>query len=122
MTKSLRLIELDDAAAALLTATEKLHATLVGEGDLDALGHVYDEREAAFQSLERATQQGGAPSVAVRACVRQVQSLDAEILALGDAQALAIRDERNTLARRRSAIQAHGVRERSEPRVITVKA
>ena len=122
MTESRRPVELEDAAARLLAATEKLHATLEEEGDLEALGHVYDDREAAFQSLERASEQGGAPSVALRACVRQVQSLDTEILALADAHTLAIRDERNTLARRRSAIQAHGVRERSEPRVITVKA
>ena len=114
--------EVDKAATTLLAVTEQLHATLVGDGDLDALESAYDERESAFLRLRAAVEAGNAPSAAARACIGRIQSLDAEILALGGAHLLAARDERNELARRRSAIQAHGKRERSEPRVVTVKA
>ncbi|MEM9175871.1 MAG: hypothetical protein AAGC67_11610 [Myxococcota bacterium] len=113
----------DRDALVLLETTEIIHAALLGEGDLDALGSAYDRREIAFDALRSAGEDGEPPVLgpAARAAIQRVRALDEEILEVGWAQAHAIRDERQNLRRRRSVIQAHSARERERPRVVTVK-
>ncbi|GEM_PF-6864255 len=113
----------DAEALALLDATEAIHAALFGEGEIDSLGVAYDRREVAFDALHARIEEGEPPKLgpAARAAVARVRALDEEILEVGWAQATAIRDERQSLRRRRSVIQAHASRERGQPRVVTVK-
>ena len=116
--------------AELLESTEAIHHAIRaafaneggGDGDFAEIGIAYQRREVAFEALKACVESGATLDAATRTCVERVRSLDQEILAAGDLEATAIRDERNSLSRRRSVIQAHATRERSEPRVIAVKA
>ena len=108
--------------AELLEATEIIHAALIEGGALSLAESAYDKREGAFERLKLSIKHGDKLNTATRVTLARIHELDAEILSAGGAEAVAIRDERNALNRRRSAIQAHGTRERAEPRVITVKA
>jgi hypothetical protein len=113
----------DDEALELLAATEVIHAALLGDGDVDGIGEAYDRRERAFDAMRGRVVDGEPPPLgpAARAAVARVRALDEEILEVGFARATAIRDERQSLRKRRSAIQAHTTRERGAPRVVTVK-
>ena len=113
----------DATALELLAATEAIHAALLGDGEIDGIGDAYDRRERAFEALHARIEDGEPPKLgpAARAAIQRVRVLDEAILEVGFAKATAIRDERQSLRRRRSAIQAHAAREREQPRVVTVK-
>ena len=113
----------DAEAHALLEATEAVHAALLGDGDLGALGEAYDRRQSAFDALYERIEVGVPPPLgaAARAAVVRVRALDAEILELGPARATRLRDERRALQRSRSATRAHASREREQARVVSVK-
>ena len=115
--------EADAEAFELLASTEAIHAALLGDGDVDGIGEAYARRERAFDALHARIEDGAPPRLgrAARTAVARVRRLDEEILEVGFAQATAIRDERQSLRRRRSVIQAHTTREREMPRVVTVK-
>lgn len=122
-TGSLPSRAVDDEALELLAATEVIHAALLGDGEVDEIGEAYDRRERAFEAMTARIVDGEPPALGAtaRAAVARVRALDEEILEVGFARANAIRDERQSLRKRRSAIQAHTTREREAPRVVTVK-
>jgi len=119
-------LETSRIGADLLAATESIHEALLGGGELESLTAAYQTREAAFEALRAIVggEDGQAVSLdaATRAYVERVRTLDREILEVCGAEVTAIRDERNSLNRRRSAIQAHATRERLDARVFEVKA
>jgi len=117
---------LEQAAFALLAATEALWTALAespSSADWEAL---YEHRCAMFAALERAVS-GRAETlsplaVSVRTCVERIAELDGAILRTG-AQALEqLQRERIALGSRRRAVLAHGLQERDTPRAVTVKA
>ncbi|HEB90954.1 MAG TPA: hypothetical protein ENI85_15375 [Deltaproteobacteria bacterium] len=113
---------LDGALQALLEATEALHEGVtggIGESDLDGL---FERRKRAFEDLRRRVGEGGEPGPGGRARLVRIRSLDREILELGAALVSQVRGQRQALQRRRSAVQAHTTRDRSEPRLVTMKA
>ncbi len=115
--------EADAEALVLLEATEVIHEALLGDGDVDGIGEAYDRRQRAFDALRAHIVDGEPPRLgaAARTAIARVRALDEEILEVGFAQTRAIREERQSLRRRRSVIQAHATREREAPRVVTVK-
>ena len=106
----------------MLESTESIHQALLGDGDLEALLPAYEARESAFEELRVTVGTGARVDAASRAALDRMHELDSEILALGFSRADAIRNEQQALRRRRSAIKAHGSRERIEPKVLTIKA
>ena len=112
----------DRATHRLLKATEALHAAVVDDTDPGTLDSVREQREKAFESLREATMGEVTPGSAARACLSRIKILDDEIISLGAEVVGQLRRQRQSLHRRRSAIHAHGKRERGEPLLLTVKA
>jgi len=113
---------LEACATQLLSATEGLHDALVDEASTEAVGEAFAKRVAAFEALRVAVESGGRVGPTVRACLDRVRALDAELIGRGAELASAAQTERHALGRKRAAIQAHGSRERPEPRAVIVKA
>ena len=116
------------ALAGLCVATEALHALLslervTTDAEPAELAAAYCARERSFEQLRSIPRPADwTPSAAARACLERIRELDAEMLALGEASATALRGERNGVQRRRQAIHSQLAGERAGPRVITVKA
>ena len=113
---------LEAHATRLLAATEALHRALDPDGPTDALRAAWHDRVTAFEAFRDAIEAGDPVGPSVRACIDRVRELDAELIGEGARLVSAIRSERHGLDRRRAAIQAHGSRERPEPRAVIVKA
>ena len=116
------------ALGLLRVATESLHALLsldrvTTDTEPAELAAAYRERELCFDRLKSIQRPAGwSPSAAARATLERIHALDDEMLALGKAGATALRGERHGMQRRRQAIQSQLAGERSEPRLIAVKA
>ena len=107
---------------SLLAATEALQESIAREAAPAELVAAFARREIAFDAIREAVAAGGHPNAANRACLARVRALDAAMIEAGRARAAATRDERQELLRRRTAIQAHALREREQPRFVAVRA
>jgi hypothetical protein len=117
----------EEAALVLLTSTEKLIEAVAEGAEAEVLAEVYSGREAAFVIFRDAVEVAGGPKSAPisahsRDCLQRVASFDADLIAVGATLVDALRDEKKSLGQARSAIQKHSVREREQPRVLTIKA
>ncbi len=112
----------DRAVHALFEATVSLHESVLGEQTAAVLDAALDRRETTYQALRAASESGIRPDAASRACLAEIKTLDAEMRTHGMAEVGALRGQRQSVQRRRSAIQAHAKRDRGEPRLVTVKA
>lgn len=122
MAERVSLHDFDQAVASLLEATRSLHSAVLGDREAVALDVALDWRETTFQALRRLAEPGLVPNAAARSDLSEIQSLDQEMLAHGIAEVGELRGRRQSVQRRRCAIQAHAKRERGEPRLLTVKA
>ena len=118
---------IEEAAFVLLSSTEKLMEAVVEGAEAEVLAEVYSGREAAFAIFRDAVELAGGPKSApisghARECIQRVSSFDADLIAAGTTLVDALRDEKNELGHVRSAIQKHSVRERQQPRLLTIKA
>lgn len=118
---------IDQAALVLLESTEQLFEAVAEGADADALVEVYSGREAAFAVFRDAVESAGGPQCApiserARESLQRVAFFDADLIAAGTSLVEALRGEKRDLARVRSAIKKHSVREREQPRVVTIKA
>lgn len=118
---------IEEAATVLLSSTETLMEAVAEGAEAEVLSEVYSGREAAFEIFRAAIEGGGGPGKAplsehARECLQRVSSFDADLIAAGTTLADALRDEKKELGQVRSAIQKHSVREREQPRLLTIKA
>jgi len=112
----------DEAVQKLLEATESLHSAVFANEESIRLELALDRRDKAFERLRVEAGLDVAPTAVARACLASIRSLDSEMLERGLAVGGELRAERQSVQRRRSAIQAHSKHERGEPRLLTVKA
>ena len=118
---------IEDAACVLLSTTESLMEAVAEGAEPELLAEGYSDRAAAFlffrESVEGAGGPGNAPiSSHTRDCLQRVSSFDADLIEVGTTLVDALRDEKKELGQVRAAIQKHSVREREQPRVVTIKA
>ena len=119
--------KIEEAAWGLLASTEKLFEAVAEGAEAEVLAEVYSGREAAFSAFRDAVEIAGGPgraplSVQAKASLKRVADFDTDLIAAGTTLVGALQDEKRELGRVRSAIQKHAVREREQPRVLTIKA
>ncbi|MFK7898868.1 MAG: hypothetical protein AB8G23_23765 [Myxococcota bacterium] len=118
---------IEEAAALLLASTETLFEAIAEGMEPVLVAEVYSGREAAFHVFRDAVEAAGGPQLApinaqARDALSRISSFDADLIAAGTALVEGLRDEKKELGRVRSAIGKHSVRERDQPRVVTIKA
>lgn len=110
----------------LLAATEALCASLAAGGTPGEWLGCLERREGAFDALVRAAanaaETGQALSLQGRDLLARIAELDARLIGDGREGLARLQRERLELGRRRKAVQAHGLHERSPARAVTVKA
>lgn len=110
------------AAAELLAVSLALRDAIHEEADAVHLDGARAAREAAFDRLRTLIQAGSRPDPQTRVDLARLRAIDAAMIDASQECSDGILDERQSLARRRSAIQAHATRERDAPRFVAVKA
>lgn len=113
---------LESALSDLLEATQALREQLAEEAPASDLDAAYVRRLEAFEALRRVSD--GQPLRATRAkqLLAQIRELDRELLAGAEQVASGLRADRSSIARARHAISAHAAKERTEPRLLVVRA
>ncbi|MFO0687181.1 MAG: hypothetical protein U0900_00555 [Myxococcota bacterium] len=116
----------EDALVALLAATESLAEAIAGGEPPESWLACLEHREGAFADLVRcvaALPVDRQPLAAgARACLDRIAALDEGLLTAGRSELARLQRDRIDLARRRQAVLAHGVQERSLARAVAVKA
>ena len=106
----------------LLEATQALSKLLGEEAPESELEAAYARRLEAFEALRCVTDGRSLVGRNSRRLLAQVRRLDAELLEGAQSIASALRADRSTITRARHAISAHTAKERSEPRLLAVRA
>ena len=116
----------EDALIALLAATESLAEAIAGGESPECWLACLERREAAFAELARSVAERPVDrhplAAGARACLDRIGALDEGMLGAGRSELARLQRDRIDLARRRQAVLAHGVHERSLARAVAVKA
>ncbi|MBY0398870.1 hypothetical protein K2X89_01145, partial [Myxococcota bacterium] len=116
----------EEALLGLLGATESLAEAIAAGVAPEMWSACVERRESAFAALVRACDEipiGARPLAAgARACLDRIAALDQSLLEAGTSELARMLRERIDLGRRRQAVLAHGVPERSLARAVAVKA
>lgn len=112
----------ESTLSELLEATQALFDRVAEDAPVSQLDAAYAQRSDAFEALRRLAE--GSPLKAPRAVrlIERICELDAELLEGAQQLASDLRADRSTITRARHAITAHTAKERSEPRLLAVRA
>ncbi|MEZ4330213.1 MAG: hypothetical protein R3F35_00525 [Myxococcota bacterium] len=108
----------------VLEATEALRASIAAGEEPSAWLVWLERRERAVGALERTTADAWTQSLSGggRTLLARIAELDARMIQDGREELTRLQRERHELGRRRRAVHAHGLQERSLARAVTVKA